>query len=388
MRGVAVLAVAVAVLVAGGVWAATTYGPLGAGERSTSAPSAVSSATAPGGVAVASVLSPAGTSPDAWLKDDPSIAQGGMTLDYPPGYAALANFTLALINQDRSAAGLGPVSMSAVASGQQHADSMAYFGYFSHWDVQGYKPYMRYTLLGGTGSVEENVALSYCTSSGVAAPCTQRTVESAINASEWMMMNNDTVCCSNGHRQNILGPLHNMVSIGIAYNATAVFLVEDFEDSYIGSESLQVSSGAVSFNGTLPQEPYAWMTRQAGAEILVYYDPTPSSIAVGQLDRLRACSQYNELNESAACQYQGAYNPGTEVSTVFEPCPQGRECVSGNYIYAQTWQYDSGTGSFEIAFSLAALEAAHGPGVYTLYLWPSERAPEAITSLSLFVTGG
>lgn len=26
---------------------------------------------------------------------------------------------------------------------------MLYYDYFSHWDTQGYKPYVRYTLLGG-----------------------------------------------------------------------------------------------------------------------------------------------------------------------------------------------------------------------------------------------
>lgn len=381
MRRVVVWAALVACLVAIGVFAAVTYAPQDGGA------STASSASGGGGLTVVRVLSPAGASPAGWLKDDPSIATGSLRVDYPPGYGVLASYTLGLINQDRASAGLGAVSLGNVTSGQQHADSMAYFGYFSHWDVQGYKPYMRYTLVGGTGSVEENLALSHCSSSGAPAPCTIRTVENAINASEWDMMNNDTQCCGGGHRENILGPFHDRVSVGIAYNSTTVFLVEDFEDNYIGSEALQVSSGTVSFNGTLPQVPYAWMTRQAGAEILVYYDPTPTPIGRAQLDQVTTCSQYNELNETAACQYQGAYNPGTEVSAVFEPCPQGKQCAGGSYIYAQTWQYDPKTGDFAIVFSLSALEASHGPGVYTLYLWPSERAPEAITSLSIFVGG-
>lgn len=382
MRRAVVWSILVASLVAVGVLAAVVYAPQGGGASSTS------SASGAGGVAVARVLSPAGTPAGGWLKDDPSISTASLTVDYPPGYGALANYTLGLINQDRATSGLGALSLGNVPSGQQHADSMAYFGYFSHWDVQGYKPYMRYTLVGGTGSVEENLALSYCTSSGALSPCTIKTVENAINASEWDMMNNDTQCCGGGHRENILGPFHNQVSLGIAYNSTTVFLVEDFEDTYIGSESLQLASGTVSLNGTLPQVPYTWMTRQAGAEILVYYDPTPTPISRAQLDQVSACSQYSELNESTACRYQGAYNPGTEVSAVFEPCPQGKQCAAGSYIYAQTWQYDPKTGDFSIVFSMSALEAAHGSGVYTLYLWPSERAPEAMTSLSLFVAGG
>jgi hypothetical protein len=73
------------------------------------------------------------------------------------------------------------------------------------------------------------------------------------------------------------------------------------------------------------------------------------------------------------------------VYTVFAPCPAGDGCQAGaNYTYAQTWDVNSST--FSIGFSIQGLEASHGDGVYTVYLWPSERAPEPITSLSIFVT--
>lgn len=35
------------------------------------------------------------------------------------------------------------------------------------------------------------------------------------------------------HRDNILGKWHTHVNIGIAYDKTHVFLVQDFEDNYI-----------------------------------------------------------------------------------------------------------------------------------------------------------
>jgi uncharacterized protein YkwD len=331
--------------------------------------------------------------PVNWLSDTPVIVGNFSKIDYPPDYSALANFTLSVINADRASAGLTAVTLSSVASGQQHADSMAYFGYFSHWDTQGYKPYMRYTLLGGTGSVSENVALDYCTTSPpgtaqpVAATCSLQTVENALSGSEWLMMNNDSTCCNNGHRANILDPLHDQVSVGVAFNSTTVYLVEDFEDSYISSESLQLSAGTVTFQGAMQQQESGWMRSAAGSEIAVYYDPTPTNISVSQLDQLTACDQYNELSEPASCQYQGAYDSGTQVSTVFAPCPLQYVCNSAsNYTYAQTWQANS--GSFDIVFSLGALEAAHGSGVYTFYLWPAEATPEPITSLSVFVTDG
>ena len=64
--------------------------------------------------------------------------------------AQIIQFALSNINSERSQFGLQPVTLSNVTSGQQHSDSMLYYGYFSHWDPFGMKPYMRYTLLGGT----------------------------------------------------------------------------------------------------------------------------------------------------------------------------------------------------------------------------------------------
>ncbi len=319
----------------------------------------------------------------------PLLVGNSSTIGYPSNYGVLANFTLGLINDDRASNGLGPVDLSAVPSGQQHADSMDYYGYFSHWDPQGYKPYMRYTLLGGTGGVAENIAYASCSNSSWqrTLPCTLQTIENSINDSEWQMMNNDSICCSNGHRENILDPLHNMVSIGVAVNSTSqvAYLVEDFEDNYLTSSSLQLSGSTVTFQGTTQQDLTGWTGGGSGAEMTVYYDATPASIPVGELVPKASCLQYNEVNEPASCQYQGAYDEGTMVAAVLAPCPTGFICEVGNFTYAQTWQQSS--GNFEIVFSIAQLEAANGSGVYTFYLWPNGDDTAPITSLSVFVTG-
>ena len=332
--------------------------------------------------------------PGDWLSNSPSFSGNSSTIDYPPDYSALANFTLNLINADRGSAGLGPVSLSDVPSGQQHADSLAYYGTMGHWDEQGYKPYMRYTLLGGTGYVAENVAMGYCTDSPASdtaifpEQCSVQTMENGMNGSEYQMMNNDGSCCNNGHRENILSPLHSYVSIGVAYNSTtrAVYLVEDFEDSYIASESLHLSGGVVTFSGSTAQDVSGWTGGSSGAEIAVYYDPTPANIPVGELTLSPSCSQYSELDEPASCQYQGGYGAGTQVTTVLAPCPLGYFCGSGNFTYAQDWKQSS--GNFQIAFSIGSLESTYGSGVYTFYLWPAGDSTEPITSLSLFVATG
>ena len=362
---------------------------LGSSTTTTSALSSTSAATSGVGTYSSTQTSSQSSATGVSSPSDPIFVGNSLSIDYPSDYGTLANFTLGLINDDRAAAGLGPVSLSSVPSGQQHADSMDYYGYFSHWDTQGYKPYMRYSLLGGTGGVAENIAYGSCTDSSWhrVRPCTVQTVENSLNDSEWQMMNNDSICCSNGHRENILNPEHNRVSIGIAYNSTSqvAYLVEDFEDNYLTASSLQLSGGVVTFQGATQQDLTGWTGSSSGAEISVYYDATPANIPVGDLTPKPACAQYSELSEPLSCRYQGAYDQGTELTTVLAPCPAGYICNSGNFTYAQTWQQSS--GNFKIVFSIAQLQAANGDGVYTLYLWPDGDSAAPTTSLSIFVTG-
>jgi len=91
----------------------------------------------------------------------PDIHGNQAAIWYPPDYCVLANYALSLINQDRASNGTAPVSLSFTPAAQQHVDSMLYYGYFSHNDTQGYKPYMRYSFLGGLGADFENVATEF-----------------------------------------------------------------------------------------------------------------------------------------------------------------------------------------------------------------------------------
>lgn len=168
---------------------------------------------------------------------NPSFVGNSANVTYPQNYTVFANYALSLINKDRATFGLPPLSLSTVASAQQHADSMDYFGYFEHVDNQGYSPEDRFKMLGGAyGLIGENQGQDYCNNSPVNAtlispvPCNVQTIENGIANSEWGMMYNDAVCCNNGHRMNILSLSYTEVAIGVAYNGTsnAVYFVEDF----------------------------------------------------------------------------------------------------------------------------------------------------------------
>ena len=160
-------------------------------------------------------------------------------ITYPSNYAALANYSLSIINENRTSQGFEPghhesdplgaaarrfhdAEQSTSATGTRRASSLH-----------------QVPLLNGTGFVEENIAYEY---SGFPSFKSTQSVERAIAELEWQMMNNDSACCSNGHRDNILNQFHNRVSIGIAYSSTYIYFVEDFE-TYLVTLNTPISQG-------------------------------------------------------------------------------------------------------------------------------------------------
>ncbi len=288
----------------------------------------------------------------------PLIQKGVANISYPSDYSALAAYALGLINQDRAAFSLSPVTLSTSSAGQQHADSMLRYKYFSHFDTQGFKPYMRYSLLGGRGAVEENVAFVYnypphFTTTG--------SVEDAVKTLEYSMMNNDSQCCHNGHRDNILTGLHNKVSIGVAYNDTAVYFVEDFENYYI---TLNISVSSVYYV-TMTGVPLK--SAPSANSAYVTYDNTPSTETSAQLN-----SGPHE------------YGPGNLTGGVLPPCSLFcRTFGQGTTVYADTWKFTS--TQVAISFSLHDFIQRYGAGVYTIYLITGSDTTSTITSISVFV---
>ena len=293
---------------------------------------------------------------------------GSAEIAYPSNYCALAAYALQLINADRATNGTGPLVLGYNRAAQQHADSMLYYGYFSHFDTQGYKPYMRYTLMGGRGADFENIAY-YSSSSG---PFTSTAaVEQGIKSLEYSMMyhDNDSIgCfCNNGHRENILNGLHNVVSIGVAYSNSNLYFDEEFENEYINLSDTTTPASApnpyyFTMKGTIIQQvtsPYA---------IYIAFDPTPTSETANQLD-----SGPHE------------YTPGTLIGGV-PPSNFLGECgqfSSGTTVCADRWQF--GKGTVDIAFSLAPFVKNSGKGVYTVYLVTGPDTNSAITTISVFV---
>ena len=261
-------------------------------------------------------------------------------------YNELVNYTLAIINTDRTSNGLTPVNLSSINSGQVHADDMLKSDYFSHWGTDGSKPYMRYTLAGGRGAVAENIA-AYTQG----APSNQ---EVALKNLENNMMNNDADW-NWGHRDNILNPLHNKVSIGISYDSNQLYFVEDFINDYVQWSTFSVTQNQVSLVGSLSKQ----MTL---SQVNIFYDSLPSNLTNYQLDN----SPYN-----------GAYAQGTFVGMTLPPNFQSQQGIT---ITAQIWVQSGLT--FQIEFDISQAFSVYGKGAYTIYLQTGTQ--DSLTSYSIW----
>ena len=182
-------------------------------------------------------------------------------------------------------------------------------------------------------------------------------VYSALKDMEWSMMYDDA--SSNwGHRDNILNPLHNKVSIGIAYDHNNVYFVQDFEDDYISWNQLSTANNQVVMQGTLLKQG---LTIQ---DVAIYYDK-PTDLAVDQID---------------TAQYQGGYDAGTYVGMALPP---NWEATGAITITADVWIQNG--NNFQISFSLSQAVAAYGKGVYTFYLLTGESTADSLTNYSIWV---
>ncbi len=277
----------------------------------------------------------------------------------PSDYITLVNYMLQLINNDRYDNGVySNISLDFNPAAQQHAYSMLINNYFSHWDTQGYKPYMRYTIAGGSGAVEENVAYA----EGPGQFMTQTAIEKALYQLEYEMVYQDA---AHGwlHRYNILDPYHNYVSIGIAYNANVLYLVQDFENKYINwTQPIAVSqSWQVTMVG---QSIYSGKIQ----DVEIFYDPPVSQLTPAQL---------------AQPPYDGSYTQGTFIAGVVS---SGYQIINGNTLTATIWDVNS--QGFTISFNIKELIDTYGAGEYTLYISigaSSSGSAIYLTSLTIFV---
>jgi uncharacterized protein YkwD len=213
-----------------GVAALDRGGPMRVALLAAALVALASCARGPGGARPADGPGPAtpGGSPEKAGKIGP-VARPGTPLDVAGAQA----YALSLINHDRAAAGLSPVVLdpTATAAAARHVRDMVAHGYTAHWGTDGSVPEMRYTEAGGEDITTENVA---CFGDAIERkPDTDGPFDAAeIERFQAAFMGE--VPPNDGHRKNILQPLHNRVGLAFATSpgTKTVCVAQEFIDDY------------------------------------------------------------------------------------------------------------------------------------------------------------
>ncbi|MEE9247483.1 MAG: CAP domain-containing protein [Dehalococcoidia bacterium] len=307
--------------------------------------------------------------------------------------STLVQYMLDLINDDRLEHGLQPVILGTNQAAQQHAEEMLSAGYLAHWGLDGLKPYMRHTLAGGYNYEAENVSGPYYYS--------DPDIYRHENVLDLLKETQDGLMESPGHRRNILNKWHKSVTIGIAFNESAVSVVQQFEGDYIEFTKLpSIENGVMSFSGS---------TR--GGLLLkgiqVWYDQEPHSLTLGQLGSTYCYTSGTPIVFLRPPPPPGSYYVEDESSYTWRRCPDPygvppntpppepsssppfRVTLSDAsgvipWVDAEDWT-ESGA-SFAVEADISQQIAEHGDGVYTVVIWGTKNSESLdLTDYSIFI---
>ena len=200
---------------------------------------------------------------------------------------------LELVNGERSRVGSSPVVLSDNPATQSHADACHAMGAGSHWDLEGLKPYMRYSLAGGFHNNGENWYQHFRV--GPAGP---RDIAGTIRLAMQSWMG------SPGHRSTILDPGYRKLSVGLCWSAGQFTAIQHFEGDYLELEQYPaIREGVLEVSGKVKNG----VSLSAPDDLIpeLWFDPPPVALTVRQL---------LEVN---------GYDNGTPVARLRRALPKG-----------------------------------------------------------------
>lgn len=316
--------------------------------------------------------------------------------------SVLKNRVLAHVNGARARHGARAVALGSNAAAQEHAEELLRGRYLSHWNRDGFAPYMRYARAGGQGYSAENVSLTgYLFSQGCRAIDMDARLEEALQG----------LMDSPGHRDNILRSEHTTLHAGLAQSCGVLTIVQLFEGDYVRYDSLPyIRDGILRMAGRTINGAALPDTSQP---FRVSWVPLPQPVTRGQLIQTSCYSGGQPIaallrpsppgTEYVLSAHDGEwircptpYDVDPELVYPSDPrafarilqAAQNNDKIRAPYsapaIIAQRWQ-EAGT-AFEIEADLSSLLDKYGAGVYTIGFWGQLNGQSALLSeYSLFV---
>jgi uncharacterized protein YkwD len=151
----------------------------------------------------------------------------------PMDLEAARRYVLELVNRDREKEGLPPVERDEIAErgAQRHVEDMVRTGFTAHWGTDGSVPEQRYTEAGGVDFVQENAA---CFFDGTPRELDPNPTFTAVQLEKIETAFISEVPPNDGHRKNILKPVHNFLGVGLGkpLGVDQPCMAQEFVDRY------------------------------------------------------------------------------------------------------------------------------------------------------------
>ena len=260
---------------------------------------------------------------------------------------------LELVNRDRAAHGLRPVSLDLPASlladrfcEEQIRDSIA-----GHYSLDGVAPYMRYPWGGTLDMLRENVAAWSAN-----YPFETAALPDLIGRSHRTMM--EEIAPNDGHRRAILDPLATHMGFGLSWRGGELRFAQVF------------LRRAIHWNGSVPQSvattspPPVIRGRPHPGHVLegvsMHWEPLP-----GRLSRSEIAARDDYRLPSSRKDY-----------TPFSPTRQSPMAAAAKQAAAELEV--AGDGSFRFQPRLD-----RGPGVYTTVFWTRRKGSDSVIATGL-----
>ncbi|QUW04245.1 CAP domain-containing protein [Chloracidobacterium validum] len=229
-----------------------------------------------GWLGLSSLVAPAGLGPVAARPFVQKSGQATLDVDF------LRHELLAVINAQRERVGAPPVALDELANqvAEAHARDMAEYNYLSHWNRDGWKPYMRYGLRGGTDYSAENVSML----SGLSPRATLDSIKAELLQLHQSM--HDETPPNDGHRRTILNPEHTHLGLGFAVVGKELRMAQEFLSRYVHVEPLPTRARPGDRLSVVGQvvNPAEMLFYSA----MVHHEPLPRPMTLDQLWQSKA----------------------------------------------------------------------------------------------------
>ncbi|MGH9794872.1 MAG: CAP domain-containing protein [Candidatus Acidiferrales bacterium] len=181
---------------------------------------------------------------------------------------------LEVINSDRRAAGARPVEYSdeLAKAADAHCREMLAGDYTSHWDRNGWKPYLRYSAAGIRDSTSENVHAMWTTHFRE-----DRLWDYLLEGHQGFMAEQPP---NHGHRRSVLNPRHTHVGVGVAYNGSGLRMVVVFGGRYAQLDPLPLRA---KLNDSLTVRGKLLRPSDKLLGIAIFYEPLPKPMSRAEL---------------------------------------------------------------------------------------------------------